>query len=93
MLTASFSAQDPEAGLVYSSSSAVIELMIRFFCFWHKADIQRCPLTLAMCGPTRLAGETRIARFFDCLPDIATSTLTRWAEGRPRTAGMVDRGS
>jgi hypothetical protein len=30
MLTASFSAQDPEAGLVCSSSSAVIELMIRF---------------------------------------------------------------
>ena len=63
MLTASFSAQNPEAGLVCSSSSAVIELMIRFFCFWHKADIQRCPLTLAMCGPTRLAGATRIALF------------------------------
>ena len=35
MLTASFSAQNPEAGLVCSSSSAVIELMIRFFCFWQ----------------------------------------------------------
>src|SRR5262245_47999749 len=33
-----------EAGLVYSSSSAVIELMVRFFCFWHEAAEKRCPL-------------------------------------------------